>query len=68
MLRAALTARLADTGLRCTFQSDSSACDSASSPLASVAAWGRLSMRSASTMAACGQVHGNCSDSLRTRA
>jgi hypothetical protein len=68
MLRAALTARLADTGLRCTFHSDSSACDSASSPLASVAACGRLSIRSASTMAASGQVHGSCSDSLRARA
>ena len=67
MVRTALAARLDDTGLRCTFHSDSSACDSASRPLASVAPAGRLTISAGSTIEASGQVHGRCSECLRER-
>ncbi|MNN56415.1 hypothetical protein D3C81_1713430 [compost metagenome] len=62
--RAAPKARLEETGLRLTFQIDSSACDSASRPLANVVDAGTLSISDASISAVCGQVHAQCSEYL----
>src|SRR6218665_3948302 len=55
---AAEMANTSETGLAFTFQIDSSACDSASSPVEMVMFRGRLDIRSGSTIAALGQVQG----------
>jgi hypothetical protein len=62
--RAAATAWLSEMGLAFTFQMDSSACDSASSPLCSVTGAGSVSISSGSITAASGQVCGRCSEYL----
>ncbi len=59
---------MSDTGLALTFQIDSSACDSASSPAASVGPAGSETVSSGSTMAAAGQVSGRNSEYLRCAA
>src|SRR6218665_2300642 len=62
MSLAAEMANTSETGLALTFQIDSSACDSASSPVEMVMFRGRLDIRSGSTIAALGQVQSRCKE------
>jgi len=61
-VRAAATAWVSETGLALTFQIDSSACDSASRPAASVGPAGSERASSGSTIAASGHVSRRCSE------
>ena len=65
--RAAATACLSEIGLALMFQIDSSACESASSPAASVGPAGSESVSSGSTIAASGQVSARCSEYFSAR-
>ncbi len=60
--RAAATAKVSETGFALTFQIDSSACESASSPLCSVTDAGSDSISSGSSNATAGQVCSRCSE------